>query len=236
MVRVLLNMLNYFDEYRKEVNMSIKRKTLGICPKCGAELELEIWDSVDGVFHPKEKEKIMKNELFKKKCEKCGSEISLEYPCRFEDRDMHIMIYLIPKHTEEHLNELNEDLSLIEQPNMMEPTKYRVVDTSDELIEKIVIFGNHKQDRPIELCKKKALKEACKDNGNLSPKAILYNHDKSGEYFLFVGCEDEDGNTLTVPFDSEVYKGFDFELVNRNAYKEGKYEVIDSQWANSLMK
>ena len=216
--------------------MSITRKTTGKCPNCGAELDIKIWDSVDGVFHPEEKEKIMKNELFKTKCENCGSEISLEYPCRFEDKDMHIMIYLIPDYTPEHLRELNEDLGLIEQHNMMEPTKYRIVDNSDELVEKIVIFGNHKQDRPIELCKRKALKELNEDKGDIKPKAILYNHDKTGEYFSFVGCTDENGDTLTVPFDTEVYKGFDFELVNRNVYKEGRYEVIDSDWAKTLIK
>ena len=216
--------------------MSITRRTMSKCPNCDAELDIKIWDSVDGVFHPEEKDMIMKNELFKIRCDNCGSEIKLEYLCRYEDRDMHLMIYLIPNHNSEQVRELNDDLSDIEHPNMMEPTKYRIVGSSDELIEKIVISGNHKQDRPMELCKRKALKDIEKDKGDINPERILYNHDNRGEYFSFIGCKDDEGNLLTVPFDQEVYKGFDFELVNRNVYKEGRYEIIDSDWAKSLLK
>ncbi|MBK5254116.1 MAG: CpXC domain-containing protein [Peptostreptococcaceae bacterium] len=216
--------------------MSITRNVNGKCPKCNSDINIKIWDSVNAVYHPEEKEKIMKSELFKVKCDNCGSEIALEYPCRYQDTDNHIMIYLIPDFSEDQVKELNDDLENVNMPQMMEDNKFRVVSNCDELIEKILIFESEKRDRPIELCKRKVFKDIKADNAEISPVSILYNHNTEGEYFSFIGCKDDKGEALIVPFDKELYKSLDIELVNRDAYKEGMYEVIDGRWAATLMK
>lgn len=216
--------------------MSITRNVSGKCPKCNSDLNIKIWDSVNAVYHPEEKEKIMKSELFKAKCDSCGSEISLEYPCRYQDTDNHLMLYLIPDFSEDQVKELNEDLENITMPNMVEENKFRVVGNCDELIEKILIFGSDKRDRAIELCKKKVLKDLKTKDSLIEPVAILYNHNSEGEYFSFIGCKDENGEVLKVPFDIELYRSLDIELVNRDAYKEGLYMVVDGSWASTLIK
>ena len=57
--------------------MSKTRKEKVVCPNCGHEQEIIVWDSVEVTDSPEAKDAIMKNELFTFECVQCGARMPM---------------------------------------------------------------------------------------------------------------------------------------------------------------
>jgi len=63
--------------------MSLPKKMTVKCSKCGAEIEVTVFESVNTDYAPDIAEQIISGELFNAKCDNCGFVSNLEY-CSME--------------------------------------------------------------------------------------------------------------------------------------------------------
>lgn len=65
--------------------MSIERKEMIICPKCGHEQEFLVWQSLNGDINPEAKQQLIDGTLFHFECEKCGDKSNVDYSMLYHD-------------------------------------------------------------------------------------------------------------------------------------------------------
>lgn len=132
--------------------MSMERIETIICPKCGQENKIIVWDSLNGDLDPEAKEKLLNGTLFRFKCTKCGYESNVEYNLLYHDMKNNVMVYLVhPDVVDKTIQEMiNLEKTL---PVKMRGYKKRVVCDQNELREKAIIFDNGLDDRVVEIIK-----------------------------------------------------------------------------------
>ena len=130
--------------------MSKIRKEKIVCPTCGAEDEVTVWDSLNTQFNPEEKQKLLDGTLFAFKCKQCGAVINLNYDTLYHDMENKAMIYLVPNG---NLESSIEALKTAKKDTNLEEYRMRVVKDKESLQEKAMIFENGLDDRVIEIIK-----------------------------------------------------------------------------------
>ena len=65
--------------------MSIPKKMTVKCSKCGAEIDVTVFESVNTDFAEDITEQIISGDLFNAKCDKCGFVSHLEYDVLYHD-------------------------------------------------------------------------------------------------------------------------------------------------------
>lgn len=130
--------------------MSKIRKEKIVCPTCGAEDEVTVWDSLNTQFNPEEKQKLLDGTLFAFKCKQCAAVINLNYDTLYHDMENKAMIYLVPNG---NLETSIEALKTAKKDANLEEYRMRVVKDKESLQEKAMIFENGLDDRVIEIIK-----------------------------------------------------------------------------------
>ena len=121
------------------------------CPECNTLNKAAIWDSVNVSLDPELKDKVLKRELNRLICKKCGSMTPVDTAMLYHDMKRAYMIYYIPQHDEDYFEFEGE---LKDTMNSMNSYKFRLV-TNDynNLVEKIRILDAGLDDRAVEYLK-----------------------------------------------------------------------------------
>lgn len=137
--------------------MSEVKKQMIACPKCGKEIEIDVWDSVDIPYDMEMKEKVLQNTMFKAHCEDCGFVFPIGYKFLYNDMEQRYLIWMAPRLEEaeqKDIDDYNEQLKTDHRLQLAQKGYiYRIVRNDNELREKVVIFDEGLDDRYIETMK-----------------------------------------------------------------------------------
>lgn len=131
--------------------MSLFKEVEVKCPKCGNELKIKIYNSINVTVSPELLESVENFSAFSKVCDKCGTYLPIEYSCMFHDMDKKYIIWSTSN--VEDLNTLFEDCKQWIDLGY----KLRFVDTNKDLVEKVSILKNDLRDTIIEYIKIKIM-------------------------------------------------------------------------------
>lgn len=137
--------------------MSEVKKQMIACPKCGKEIEIDVWNSIDIPYDMEQKEKVLNNTFFKASCDICHASIPIGYKCLYNDMEQKYLIWVAPKLEEaeqKDIVEYNEKLKTDSRLRLAQGGyTYRIVRNDNELREKVLIFDEGLDDRYIETMK-----------------------------------------------------------------------------------
>lgn len=204
------------------------------CPGCGHEMNMEIHEFVDVETDPEYKAKIMNGSLFLVKCPKCGEETLAEYPLMYMDPSKKLNIYMAPGHDDGLLEQLNS-LELPEAEIDREAV-YRVVESGEDLLEKILIADGGRDDRVLELYKAIIVENIKEEWPQVKREDILYFLDGEEDYFIIWDFQNLAGEQLTVNIDDELYDQLERDYLPALAVPAGKYAEVDEAWLNARVE
>jgi hypothetical protein len=148
------------------------------------------------------KEKLITGELTIFTCEQCGYKVEVVYPILYHDMNHKFMIWMDP---ESQLDPKEFDKSdLYGTLTLLDDTyQYRIVSTREELVEKIMIFDNDLDDKPLEMLKY-YIRESFLSNGDDPNKTVLNFGgreviEKEGEVILINKLSGPDQKSFRLP-------------------------------------
>lgn len=207
------------------------------CPKCGAENQVILWDSVNVTLDPEMKARILEGDFFRHECQSCNCLAGLVYPFLYHDMDRKLMVYLIPdgERTEEQERELRSGRGMDLLP-MADEMDYamRIVGSPSDLMEKIKIFDASKDDRVIEISKFVAFSYLMEQVPDFKAVIAYFEKGENGEAMLVFF--DQDGKALASTLSEELYQDLEKEFRPKISERSGPgFEIIDQLWAMSTM-
>jgi len=131
--------------------MSKSAKTQIECTNCHNPFEVIYWKSLNTQLNPALKANLLDESIFNFKCPKCDSVSKIEYDILYHDPDQKIMIWLLhpDKSGELSFNPSTNSLTGRATVNY----KLRIVNSGNELTEKIRIFDSGLDDKAVEASK-----------------------------------------------------------------------------------
>jgi hypothetical protein len=129
--------------------LSSHHETTLPCPGCGSEQPFTVWDSVNVTIDPELKSRLLNGELTTFECPQCGRQAPVSHDCLYHDMAAALMIWV--KGSQEH--DSPAEPSLPGLPPLTDSHTLRVVDSLNELIEKVRIADDGYTDHLIELLK-----------------------------------------------------------------------------------
>ena len=221
--------------------MSSQRSEKIICPGCGEEHDFEMWNSLNTMLDPDMKEKLLSKEMFQFICPNCGYTANVDYGFLYHQMEDRIMIYYIQDE-----DEIEKTIKMItgvaydsfEMSEVLQKAKreylYRIVLSQNDLLEKIHIFDNRRDDRMIEIMKVLMTGRIMSDHPEAEPFRLFYDSDDENEFFVLVGESDVIG---TVELPEELYDAIKDEYEDKFVPLRGSDEyVIDFDWAANLLE
>lgn len=157
------------------------------CPKCGKESDFMVWSSINTVLDPEMYEKVRNGEAFAFHCPECGHAAGVDYGCLYHQMDDEMMIYYVPNPdgVEEAYNMFRGDSKVSElMGKMQENYLYRIVQSKNELKEKLYIFDAGLDDRAIEIIKVFYAQKMQEDNPEVSVDEIRFDAGENDEIVL----------------------------------------------------
>lgn len=157
------------------------------CPKCGCESDFMIWSSINTVLNPEMFEKVRTGEAFAFSCPKCGNIAGIDYACLYHQMDDEMMIYYVPDP-----DEVKKVYNMFQGNGKMsdmlgESQKkylYRIVQSKNELREKLFIFDAGLDDRAIEIIKIFYSQKLREDNPEVEIDEIRFESGENNEIGL----------------------------------------------------
>lgn len=208
--------------------MSIERKEVVKCPKCGKKDKVVIWQSLNGDIDPKAKQKLIDGTLFRFECKKCGLKINLDYPILYHDMANRAMVYYVKEES------ISKSENVFEQAenqmgNLLVGYKKRIVTSTNDLREKAIIFANGLDDRIVEIVKAIYRTKALEQHPDAKIENVYFYVYDNHFYLQFTG-----ENSLAAEIPIEIYKTFEKEFVEKiNASHISDFSV-DTNWVNSF--
>lgn len=198
------------------------------CPGCGHTMTMDLHEFIDVSTDPEYKEKLLGGEFFKVKCPACGDETLAEYPVMYIDPTKKLTVYLAPGHEDDLLAQLNS-LDIPEADKDPEAI-FRLVDTSEELIEKILIADRGRDDRVIELYKAVLAENAKRDWPQITAERLFYFFNEDEEFFIAFGMESGRGEELTIDIEEKIYCDLAEGYLEPLYIEANRYAQVNGDW------
>lgn len=117
------------------------------CPKCGKELEVDIYNSINVTVSPELLEKVLDFSVFNKVCDKCNSCLPIEYSCMFHDMDKKYIIW--------STSGIEDIEKLFDESKfwLTQGYKLRFVEKNHDIVEKVSMLKYELKDTVIEFIK-----------------------------------------------------------------------------------
>ena len=136
--------------------MSINTKRQIKCPSCGESVEMTLWQSVTADDSPDLKDDVLKGKINIFRCPSCSQVALVPEPMLYTDAKNRLMISFSPCEGDagcdlfekvKDTSRKSGELDALDGYNLRFATEY------NELLEKILIFDNGLNDKPIEVIK-----------------------------------------------------------------------------------
>ena len=190
------------------------------CPFCDTEQEHTLYPIVDLAVKPALKLGILTDSIFTVTCISCNKQFEVTHEMLVFDDDRSFAILLAPDSTVQEL-----EGSTTHDQNLEDHT-LRLVTTTDELKEKILLFEEGLDDRTIELCKLYLLMQM---EGNNS--TLLFSDHQIREGQLLFSAFDEQGVLQgSIQCQDSLYTQL-LETTKNFSVKRGSFTRINQTWA-----
>lgn len=204
------------------------------CPGCGAEINMDLHEFVDVTEDASYKEKILNGDFFLAECPACGGMTLAEYPVMYMDPSKKLTVYMAPGAEDELLDQMN---SLeIPEADIDQEAVFRLVENSDELVEKILIADGGRDDRVIELYKAVLAENFRESMPGITADNMLYYTGEDGEFFFVFGMGNEEGEELTVDIDEEIYQDLAAGYMEALVVEPNKYARVNADWLSARIE
>ncbi len=215
--------------------MSRVEQTTLKCPECGNEQPFTYWQIVNVTSDPDLKKKVLDRTLFNLTCERCGYDAAVGHSLLYHDVEKQLVVFLGEGAPDDSTSEGMYVWSTFHS----EPeTRFRLVSSIKELIEKILIWDAGLDDRVVEVVKLLLEEDdcSCVENGaELYFSGVL----REGGFEVQVDFElvSDSGKTgLSLPFE-DVFLYMEAEASYRLPAPEceiGQWLRVDQEYALSL--
>lgn len=204
------------------------KKIVG-CPSCGALEEAVAYPSVTIPTDRSLRDAILEETLFLWQCSACGYEVSLSYPCLYQDAIRKFLLYVQP---EDAPDDLLPQLPLAG----LEHLRKRCVSDVEELKEKLLIFEADLNDYAIELVKT-ALTQVVAAKWGITPQKSFFcgiNREKNTLEYVFYLNEEEQPVYQTIKTDAYTAS---LEIISNIITNEpNTYLRVDSATAQTILQ
>ena len=206
--------------------MSIPKRVTVTCPKCGKPFQVTVFESVNTDYAEDIAQQIISGELFEAKCTSCGFVANLAYNVLYHDMKHGAMIWLV--HPEE---DYAKKIAEIRSTNLLPYEVTRIVQTVDQLREKVACLEKNRDDRVIEILKLLALAQASSSDPAGRAFDAFYTLSANMEKEL-IYVHADDGEQLQAHLDGDNYEKIKCEYaVALSSHQEEPYQIIDQEWA-----
>jgi hypothetical protein len=202
------------------------------CPACTKKQQFTVWVSVNATLSPELKQKLLDRTLFTFKCEKCGETAEVNQELMYHDMERKLMFLRGQEAPQETLDECFGP----DGKEILADYTYRLVNSMNELIEKIVIWDAGLDDRAIEVFKFLLLKDLDEEERGVNPQ-LFYNGlsaEAGAEAEMeFVLINDSGTLSVSVPFE-ETYQQYEIDIKKGLPSPEsehGKWLRVDQEYA-----
>lgn len=211
------------------------------CQQCKEEFEFKIYPLINLQKDKDLYEPLFSLDIFKHKCEKCGHLNIIQYDMMVVDSYKNYMIYLFsPERMNIFKDSVNNYISNLEKTNpegfkvFNESIKHtRVVNTINDLKEKLLIFDYDLNDKIIELVKR-GLYENKLINEQEFPYIMFNILERDTLSFICIG-QDSEKSIKEVGVNINFYNKLVDELGEPlKEFKELDFPLIDKTWAKNL--
>ena len=212
--------------------MSLPKKMTVKCSKCGANIEVTVFESVNTDYAPDITDKIISGELFDAKCDKCGFVSHLEYDILYHDVKHGAMIWVLHDNSPEYASKVEE---LRSSANILGYKTTRIVNNMNELRQKVACLENGRDDRIIELCKVFITYNLLSKQPDFEFNNAFYTNFLDQErVFLY----DKNGEELSCELTDDAYSLLCDMYYNSEyaASFEDYYALVDYDWAESIIQ
>ena len=195
------------------------------CEQCGAHLHQQVYDGVDVSKEPQYRAKVMDASIFDFPCPHCGNVNGVIYPFLYHDPANRFMVQLVDSGFQgDPFTDVFEEGAMKEAvEGMKERYTFRTVQTPNDLMEKIILFENHLDDRAVEIMKAGIL---AADSSILS---LYFAPTDQGPVFL---VEEETGFSRSIPFDQALYE----KVAQSIADLPEQETEINQNWVRSMQR
>ena len=193
------------------------------CPFCNTEQQHKLYPVVDLVESPSLKLGLLTDSLFSVRCTECNNQFAVMHEMLVMDKDASFAILLAPESELAEVKEPTEEIGQFET--------LRLVNTSDELKEKILLLDAALDDKTIELCKMYLLMKMERPGYSL-----LYADHQVGEgHMLFSLFNEKDEMEETIQCSDGLYTQL-LKTAEEFSLKEGYFLRINQAWAFNEIK
>jgi hypothetical protein len=171
--------------------MSQQQEYQILCPKCGHQMEVALYDAINVGVDPDLRDILMENQLNAVNCEACQFLFRIDKPLLYNDPSRNLMIYWFPTSEEMHdKGELTFQETVTQMSSMIPDDlgmpKIHLVFSRTELVERIFLREAGLEERVIEYVKYMIYMKNV-ENVNPAEKALLFNaEDSTDETLVFV--------------------------------------------------
>lgn len=193
------------------------------CPFCKTEQKHNLYPIVDLEKNPSLKLGILTDSLFTLRCRECNSQFSVMHEMLVLDKEASLAILLAP---ESNVDEVEATASEVGQCGVL-----RLVSSSDELKEKILLLDAGLDDKAIELAKLYILMQMEKPGYTL----LYASHQVLEEQMLFTIFNEKGEMEETIQYPDSLY----LQLLKTSEsfpVKQGWFVRVNSAWAYAQIK
>lgn len=202
------------------------------CRGCGRQQDFIVWNTLNVTLDPDRKGELVRGELTRFVCEKCGWAGDVVYPLLYHDMNQQLMIWLVPPAGK-------TETSKLPHGGMMRDYRLRLVNNRNELIEKILIFDAGLDDQVVECFKMVLRARSAQENRPLKGMLLFANVEEGAGQKRVICLEHltQDGiGTLKVPF--EIFERTRDLMADRlpsAAAERGQWLTVNSAYATALL-
>ncbi|MDD2374322.1 MAG: CpXC domain-containing protein [Eubacteriales bacterium] len=195
------------------------------CPYCLNEEETVVWDQLDACEDPDLKDRLLRKQLQIFDCRNCGRSHVLARPLLYRDENAGLIFWLDPQLQNQETTAQVELPELLNQLQLSNQYKFRIVVSSNELNEKIHIADYNLDDRVMEIVKLAVLAWQKEEIRIVS----LYFLSAEKDRLLFM-AQGEDEKWYQLPVAADLYHQIELLLDAQIAEDKG-WMRIDSAYA-----
>lgn len=209
--------------------MSIPRKTIVNCPKCGKPISVRIFDSINTDFDEDIAMQIMSGQLFNATCPNCNFVTHLEYDVLYHDMQHGAMIWVVHSNSPEYTKKISD---IRATPKLPYKT-FRIVADMNALKEKVSCLERNRDDKIVELCKVFTVYNLFSQKPDFDFRNAFYSAISGNELIYLY---DNDGNNFHCELPDNAYDYLkDLYYDSRYAAQfDDNYPIVDYEWAKNI--
>ncbi len=209
-----------------------------VCPHCEAELDVELYDSINVVEAPSLRDELMQNQLNAVECPHCGFRFRVDKQLLYHDPERRVMIYWFPGNEQGYQQHRAEFLRSMEAistvlPDEFDPPTVHLVFTRSELVERIFMLEEELSERVIEYIKYMMY---TRNLEKLDPRrvAILFNAEDSNDRALCFVTQDLETMELegVLEYDRSAYEGL-LEMFDQEDQREQLLQLFPGPYVSA---